>query len=256
MNNKDICPNVAEPYEAFCTSKSDFNADAPVFYDCLGTDSEACKKAGGMYNPSDDGGSGKCDDIDTSTSNACDIISGFESEVSSTCEEFGSYVLYYSEAAFYKDYSSPYVSQYILPRYQDKCCGGEMNNKNICPNTITPDHCSVCNENDRNIKVSGISNKCYDEGSAWSMLPGNNTSKECEGKENDNLSTVSVECKSSLFSMLNCPINRCEDDYGKKIKYGNDIYSCKQLGRTKKKYRKKICKRKSARKLCTVICKK
>merc|ERR1711865_1279237 len=135
-----------------------------------------------------------------------------------------------------------------------------MNNKNICPNTvdpsiipnsipslnpsmfpsafpntITPDPCSVCNENDRNIKVSGISNKCFDEGSAWSMLPGNNTPKECEDTKTDNLSTVSVECKSPFFSMLNCPINRCEDDYGKKIKYFNNIYSCKQLGRTKKK---------------------
>merc|ERR1711957_252440 len=108
MNNKDICPNVAKPYEAFCTSESDFNADAPVFYECKGTDSEACKKAGGMYT-SDDGG--KCDDIDTSTSNACDIIPGFEYEVSSTCKEFGSYVLYYPEGAFYKDCSSPYVSQ-------------------------------------------------------------------------------------------------------------------------------------------------
>jgi len=242
-----------EPYEAFCTSESDFNADAPVFYDCKGTDSEACRKADGKYTSE---GGGKCEDIDLSTSNACDTISGFEYEVSSTCEEFGSYVSLYPEAeAYFKDCSNPLVSQYILPIYQDTCCGGKMNNKNICPNTIAPDPCSVCNENDRNIKVSGISNKCQDEGSAWSMVAGNNVPKECDD-ETDDLSTVSVECKTSFFSMLKCSINPCKDDYGKRIEYHNDRYSCKQLNRLKKKYRKKICMKKSARELCPVICKK
>ena len=51
-------------------------------------------------------------------------------------------------------------------------------------------------------------------------------------------------------------VNPCEDDYDNKFKYGNDIYSCKQLNRLKKKYRKRICtKEESARKLCAVICK-
>ena len=124
----------SDPFEAFCTSESDFNADAPVFSSCKGNDSQACERAGGMYT-SDDGG--KCNDIDTSTSNACDIISGFKYEVSS-CAEIGSYVSYNAEAASYKNCSSPYVLQYILPTYQDKCCGGKMNNKNICPNTRDP----------------------------------------------------------------------------------------------------------------------
>ena len=51
-------------------------------------------------------------------------------------------------------------------------------------------------------------------------------------------------------------VYRCEKDNGKKFEYLSEKYSCKQLKKTKKKYRKRICMRvKRARNLCPVICK-
>jgi len=116
------------------------------------------------------------------------------------------------------------------------------------------DPCSVCNENDRDSTLIGVSKKCWDEVGAWYDLEGIDVPKECEG--NESASTVSAKCKYAVVPMLKCSINPCADDYGK-FKYLNDTYSCKQLNRLKKKYRKKICKKEeSARKLCQVICKK
>ena len=60
--------------------------------------------------------------------------------------------------------------------------------------------------------------------------------------------------KCTTLYCLECVV-KCEDD--KKFKYAGDKYSCKQLSRSLKKYRKNICKReKYARKLCTEICDK
>ena len=51
-------------------------------------------------------------------------------------------------------------------------------------------------------------------------------------------------------------VPNCEKDNGKKFEYSGDKYSCKQLNRTKRKYRKRMCKRvKQAKTLCPVICK-
>ena len=51
-------------------------------------------------------------------------------------------------------------------------------------------------------------------------------------------------------------VYRCEKANGKKFEYQSEKYSCKQLKKTKKKYRKRICMRvKRARNLCPVICK-
>jgi len=60
-------------------------------------------------------------------------------------------------------------------------------------------------------------------------------------------------CKCNSSASTNNP---CEEDDGNKFRVKDDLYSCKQLNRLKRKYRKKICtKEKSARKLCPVICK-
>merc|ERR1711957_72001 len=123
-----------------------------------------------------------------------------------------------------------------------------------CIDNTYADPCSACNESDRNINNTNISEKCYNDVGYWSQLSGNNIPEECEDVES--ASTVSANCKYSLFSMLKCSINPCEDDYDNKFKYVNDMYSCKQLNRLKKKYRRRICKKEeSARKLCAVICK-
>ena len=136
-----------------------------------------------------------------------------------------------------------------------KCKYTILSTLNCIDNTYA-DPCSVCNENDRNSKLIGVSDKCYKEVNAWSQLPGNNIPESEECADNESASSVSAKCKYYVFSMFKCSINPCEDDYDNKLKYGNDIYSCKQLNRLKKKYRKRICtKEESARKLCAVICK-
>jgi len=134
------------------------------------------------------------------------------------------------------------------------------NSPSNSPSATIVDPCSACNESDRNINNTNVSEKCYNEVAAWSQqvywsqLSGNNIPEECDDVRS--ASTVSANCKYSLFSMLKCSINPCEDDYDNKFKYVNDMYSCKQLNRLKKKYRRRICKKEeSARKLCAVICK-
>ena len=112
-------------------------------------------------------------------------------------------------------------------------------------------HCRWCNESDTNINNTNISEKCFEAVEEIGII---DQFEECEDVES--ASTVSANCKYSLFSMLKCSINPCEDDYDNKFKYVNDMYSCKQLNRLKKKYRRRICKKEeSARKLCAVICK-
>merc|ERR1712161_101239 len=124
----------------------------------------------------------------------------------------------------------------------------------ICIDNTYADPCSVCNESDKNLKQSGISDECYYEIGDWAQLSGKNVFKDEECDDVESASTVSAECKKAVFST--CSINPCEDDYDNKFKYGNDMYSCKQLNRSKKIHRRKICKReKSARKLCKMICK-
>jgi len=156
-----------------------------------------------------------------------------------------------------------------IRRYSENCDGSENDSAStvstICKYTVfsmlkcsinNADPCSVCNENDRNINLIGVSDKCYDEVDIWDDQNEIDVPKECYDSENDSASTVSAKCKYAWFSMLKCSINPCANDYGK-FKYHNDIYSCKQLNRLKKKYRKKICmKEESARKLCPVICEK
>jgi len=67
----------------------------------------------------------------------------------------------------------------------------------------------------------------------------------------DNCGTYNIYRKT-----LERPTSGCEKDNGKKFEYVGDKYSCKQLNKTKKKYRKRMCMRvKRARNLCPVICK-
>ena len=242
-----------DSFEHFCTIETAFNANAPLFSECKGTDSQACEDAGGVYE------SETCD-VDTTTSIKCDAIPGFVYETTVTCEQFGSYMTMIPEAAAeYKDCSSFIVVSYLIPLFQSTCCGGLMNNKDVCPdvpdtNTNSVDPCSACDENDKNINNTNISEKCGVAVAAWYELKGIDKPEECA--DNESASSVSAKCKDYVFSMFKCSINPCEDDYDNKFKYGNDIYSCKQLNRLKKKYRKRICtKEESARKLCAVICK-
>jgi len=121
-----------------------------------------------------------------------------------------------------------------------------------CIDNTYADPCSVCDESDKDITQSGISKKCSNAISDWAQISGKKIPKKCDGV--DGGSRGSAKCKKAVFSM--CSINPCEDDYDNKFKYGNDMYSCKQLNRSKKIHRRKICKReKSARKLCKMICK-
>jgi len=66
------------------------------------------------------------------------------------------------------------------------------------------DPCSVCNENDRDSTVIGVSEKCGDEVGARYELKGIDQPKECEGTES--AFTVSVKCKYTIFSMLKCSL--------------------------------------------------
>merc|ERR1712238_252832 len=121
------------------------------------------------------------------------------------------------------------------------------------PTTLAyADPCSVCDERDKDVTQSGISDKCYNEISDWIQISGKKIPKKCDDVDG----WATAKCIKAVFSMLKCSINPCEDDYDNKFKYGNDMYSCKQLNRSKKIHRRKICKRKkSARKLCKMICK-
>jgi len=77
-----------------------------------------------------------------------------------------------------------------------------------------------------------------------------------------NRSDVCSECGKCSDPQTEVPttsptvVPNCEKDNGKKFEYRGDKYSCKQLNKTRRKYRKRICKRvKKANKLCPVICK-
>ena len=59
------------------------------------------------------------------------------------------------------------------------------------------DPCSVCNENDKNSTVIGVSEKFWDEVGAWYDRKGIDESKECEGTES--VSTVSAKGKYANF---------------------------------------------------------
>jgi len=132
-----------------------------------------------------------------------------------------------------------------------ECKNSLFSTLNCIDNTYA-DPCSVCDERDKDVTQSGISRKCYNEISEWGQISGNKIPKKCD--DVDGSPRGSAKCKKAVFSM--CSINPCEDDYDNKFKYGNDMYSCKQLNRSKKIHRRKICKReKSARKLCKMICK-
>merc|ERR1712238_14961 len=85
-----------------------------------------------------------------------------------------------------------------------KCKYSLFSTLNCIDNTYA-DPCSVCNESDRNINNTNISEKCYNDVGYWSQLSGNNIPEECEDVES--ASTVSANCKYSLFSMLKCSIN-------------------------------------------------
>jgi len=255
----------------YCTSESDFNADTTFSYFCKGTNGTACQDAGGMhYND-------LCYNIDTSTSTTCDAI-GFNYEASYTCEEYSSTF----NPSFLSCSDSD--SLYTISLIHTICCGGVINNKDICPNTILPDPCSACDVNDKNLEQPGISNECFADVVVWGYQPANRLPDACLTLNPEILSTVSVECKSSLFSTCSDPpiattsshptfipslqfttisssipsvdVSGCEKDNGNKFKYLGDKYSCKQLNRLKKKHRKKICMRvHQANELCPVICK-
>ena len=69
------------------------------------------------------------------------------------------------------------------------------------------DPCSVCNESDKNIKQFGVSDECYNEVGYWIEQKRLDEPEECEGTENESASTVSAECKKTVFSMLNCSMS-------------------------------------------------
>ena len=92
-----------------------------------------------------------------------------------------------------------------------------------CIDNTYADPCSVCNENDRNIKQAGVSDKCYEEVNTWVELHGSNIPASEECSDNESGSTVSAKCKDTVFSMFKCSIKPFEDDYDSKFKYSNDI---------------------------------
>merc|ERR1712160_186165 len=73
-----------------------------------------------------------------------------------------------------------------------------------------------------------------------------------------NITLFPTKASSSSYVPTLAPttVSSCEKDNGKKFDYLGDKYSCKQLNKSKKKYRKRMCMRvKQARNLCPVICK-
>merc|ERR1712161_92304 len=90
-----------------------------------------------------------------------------------------------------------------------------------------------------------------------SISPTTSTSTKEPTKEPTKLPTqTSKPTPSPTATPSPAVVSNCEKDHGKKFEYRGDKYSCKQLNRTKRKYRKRMCKRvKQAKKLCPVICK-
>ena len=73
---------------------------------------------------------------------------------------------------------------------------------------------------------------------------------------NITLFPTKASSSSSVPTLSPTTVSSCEKDNGKKFDYLGDKYSCKQLNKSKKKYRKRMCMRvKQARNLCPVICK-
>ena len=65
---------------------------------------------------------------------------------------------------------------------------------------------------------------------------------------------------SYVPTLSSTTVPSCEKDNGEKFDFLGDKYSCKQLNKSKKKYRKKMCKAmcmrvKQAKNLCPFICK-
>jgi len=194
----DVCSG-SNTYEAFCTSESDFKADAPFLYGCYGTDTQACEDAGGTYDEEN----GKCNgNFNPFKPDSCENIAGYSSEVEYTCEQYGTILAVPDNLERLTDCTTGQTLAF-LPLIQDPCCGGASYNKNICPDTITTTTAAdVCSKCDKNREEIGVSTDCFAAVLVWEII--SNESFDLDVCSETNGPDVSVECKALILETLDC----------------------------------------------------
>jgi len=188
-NHKDVCPGIAKPYEAVCTSEEYFEAKEIVGYSCYGTNATACTDAGGEYD------NFECNDIDE-----CEEIAGF-ADKPYTCEDAGTYLSDPQVASEFLNCTAPYS----ITQLQFTCCGGTFNNKNICPDApiITPaDVCNKCD--DENFTEDGVSDECFNTVTALSSGGWEIAGADFCPDEPESGSEINVACKTAVYSGFGC----------------------------------------------------
>jgi len=192
-----VATDTTEPYEAFCTSEADFNTDTTVIYDCKGTDSQACKKAGGEYSEEES----KCDEINPFSSEECDAISGFRFSPSLTCREVAAF-------ASFLDCNDFLITSFYLPNIQSTCCGGKENDLDFCSDAEKPYEAFCTSEADFNSDavvfnscIGTESQACEDAGGSYNA----------EGSSCDDIDTSSSEECDAIPGFTFEPSATCQD---------------------------------------------
>eukprot|EP00548_Thalassiothrix_antarctica_P018690 CAMPEP_0194195356 /NCGR_PEP_ID=MMETSP0154-20130528/76091_1 /TAXON_ID=1049557 /ORGANISM="Thalassiothrix antarctica, Strain L6-D1" /LENGTH=649 /DNA_ID=CAMNT_0038919881 /DNA_START=537 /DNA_END=2483 /DNA_ORIENTATION=+ len=192
-NHLDLCPNTQKPYEGFCTSEADFNADTTVTYECKGTDSKACEEAGGSFDEEES----VCDDLSPFSSEECDAIPKFTFTPSATCQEI-SFIASQIDC-------NDYLSSIYLPLVQSTCCGAPENYKDLCPGITSSD---LITSNDVCIRcaavMEGVTENCFDAVGLWQAQSGISVDFWSGCANIESPMDVNTECKQSVFEYHNC----------------------------------------------------
>jgi len=172
---------------------------------------------------------------------------------------FGNCSIYYGNNLTYcpidTDYSTNYFAKDVCSEC-GKCSGNQTEVFSPSPTVEPSNSTNLCIGNRTNFTTPfGNCSIYYGSNLQWcSFFFANDVCSECGKCMPNNSTNLPTETSRPTTSPTVVP--NCEKDNGKKFEYRGDKYSCKQLNKTRRKYRKRICKRvKKANKLCPVICK-